>query len=96
MAHIHGPAPVTAAAGVIHDFFAAGQHLFAPVPTTGGIIVGGVTLTAAQKADLINGLDYVNIHTAANPGAPLDGTYVDVNDVLAPDFGQWDLDRSGT
>ena len=36
------------------------------------------------------------VDTAANPGAPLDGTYVDVNDVLAPDFGQWDLDRSGT
>jgi Rv2525c-like, glycoside hydrolase-like domain len=34
------------------------------------------------------------VDTAASPGAPLDGTYVDVNDVLAPDFGQWDLDRS--
>jgi hypothetical protein len=78
MAHIHGPAPVTAAAGVIHDFFAAGQHLFAPVPTTGGIIVGGVTLTAAQKTDLINGLDYVNIHTVANPNGEVRAQLIQV------------------
>jgi hypothetical protein len=78
MAHIHGPATVTQAAGVIHDFFAAGQHLFAPVPTTGGIIVGGVTLTAAQKTDLINGLDYVNIHTVANPGGEVRAQLIQV------------------
>ena len=29
-----------------------------------------------------------------SPGAPLDGTNVDMNDVLAADFGQWDLDPS--
>jgi hypothetical protein len=33
------------------------------------------------------------VDTATNPGAPLGDTHVDVNDVLAPDFGQWDLDR---
>ena len=31
--------------------------------------------------------------TAVDPGALLGGTHVDVNDVLAADFGQWDLDR---
>lgn len=31
--------------------------------------------------------------TAADPGALIDGVSVDVDDVLAPDFGQWDLPR---
>ena len=35
------------------------------------------------------------VDTDASPGAPLGGTNVDMNDVLAADFGQWDLDRSG-
>lgn len=34
------------------------------------------------------------VHTAASPGVALGGTHVDVNDVLAADFGQWDLDRT--
>ncbi|MCI4676749.1 DUF1906 domain-containing protein [Mycolicibacterium litorale] len=31
--------------------------------------------------------------TATDPGAVIDGVHVDVDDVLAPDFGQWDLSR---
>jgi hypothetical protein len=31
--------------------------------------------------------------TASDPGAVIDGVSVDVDDVLAPDFGQWDLAR---
>ena len=31
--------------------------------------------------------------TATDPGAVIDGVHVDVDDVLAPDFGQWDLAR---
>ena len=31
--------------------------------------------------------------TATDPGAVIDGIHVDVDDVLAPDFGQWDLPR---
>ena len=34
------------------------------------------------------------IDTPSNPGPLVGGTRVDVNDVLAADFGQWDLDRS--
>nr|WP_156677538.1 glycoside hydrolase domain-containing protein [Nocardia sp. Root136] len=34
------------------------------------------------------------IDTPSNPGPLIDGTRVDVNDILAPDFGQWALDRS--
>jgi hypothetical protein len=33
------------------------------------------------------------IVTATDPGVLLDGIHVDENDVLAPDFGQWDLVR---
>jgi len=32
--------------------------------------------------------------TASEPGVPMGGTHVDVNEVMATDFGQWDLDRS--
>ncbi len=31
--------------------------------------------------------------TASDPGMLIDGVHVDVDDVLAPDFGQWDLPR---
>jgi hypothetical protein len=31
--------------------------------------------------------------TASDPGALIDGVHVDVDDVLAADFGQWDLPR---
>lgn len=31
--------------------------------------------------------------TATDPGAVIGGIHVDVDDVLAPDFGQWDLPR---
>ena len=35
----------------------------------------------------------VVVNTEANPGVLLGGTHVDVDDVLAADFGQWDLHR---
>ncbi|WP_220096864.1 DUF1906 domain-containing protein, partial [Mycolicibacterium houstonense] len=31
--------------------------------------------------------------TASDPGFVIDGVHVDVNDVLAADFGQWELSR---
>lgn len=31
--------------------------------------------------------------TASNPGTVIDGIHVDEDDILAPDFGQWDLAR---
>jgi Domain of unknown function (DUF1906) len=33
------------------------------------------------------------VNTAANPGPLIGGVHVDVDDVLAADFGQWDLTR---
>jgi hypothetical protein len=35
------------------------------------------------------------VDTAANPGVLMGGTHVDVDEVLATDFGQWDFARSG-
>lgn len=70
-AHIHGPAPVTGTALPIHDFFTATQHIPAPVPTTGGLIVGATTLSAANETSLLAGQLYINIHTAANPNGEL-------------------------
>jgi hypothetical protein len=34
---------------------------------------GSATLTDAQAADLLAGKDYINIHTAANPGGEIRG-----------------------
>jgi hypothetical protein len=70
-AHIHGPAPVTGTAPPIHDFFTALQHIPAPVPTTGGLIIGTATLSAANETSLLAGQLYINIHTAANVNGEL-------------------------
>ena len=61
--HFHGPAAAGANAGVV-------------VPFTGPMaspIVGQTTLTQAQIDQLKQGLWYVNLHTAANPGGELRG-----------------------
>lgn len=63
MAHIHGPAEAGANAGVVVPLAAA----------TGTQIVGTVTLTEAQVAELKAGKYYVNIHTAANKGGEIRG-----------------------
>ena len=64
MAHIHGPAAEGANAGVV-------VPLAAP---TGTQVVGVVTLTDAQIADLNAGKYYVNIHTGTNKGGEIRGT----------------------
>ena len=76
-AHIHGPAPATGTAPPIHDFFAASQHIAAPVPTTGGLIIGTATLSAANETNLLAGQLYINIHTAANPNGEIRGQLVE-------------------
>ena len=61
--HLHGPAAAGANAGVV-------------VPFTGALtspIVGQATLTPAQVDQVKQGLWYVNLHTAANPGGELRG-----------------------
>ncbi len=64
MAHIHGPADEGANAGVV-------APLAAP---TGTQVVGKVTLTDAQIAELNAGRYYVNIHTDTNKGGEIRGT----------------------
>ena len=76
-AHIHGPAGTTATAPPIHDFVATGQHIPAPTPTSGGLIIGNATLSAVNETNLLAGMLYVNIHTAANPNGEIRGQLVE-------------------
>ena len=62
-AHFHGPAAAGSNAGVV-------------VPFTGPLaspFSGQATLTPAQVDQVKQGLWYVNLHTAANPGGELRG-----------------------
>ena len=63
MAHFHGPAKVGANAGVA-------VPLSSPLDSP---IKGSATLTEAQQKQLLDGLMYVNVHTAANPGGEIRG-----------------------
>ena len=63
MAHFHAPAPVGKAAGV-------------EIPIKGALaspITGTATLTADQEKNLMDGMTYFNVHTAANKGGEIRG-----------------------
>lgn len=65
-AHFHGPAPVGKNAGVA-------------VPIKGAMtspMSGGVTLNAAQAADLLAGVWYLNLHTATHPNGEIRGQVI--------------------
>jgi hypothetical protein len=62
-AHFHGPAPAGKAAGI-------------EVPLAGSLespIKGSAILTDAQAKDLMDGMMYFNLHTAANKGGEIRG-----------------------
>jgi uncharacterized protein (TIGR03118 family) len=67
-AHIHAPnTPLTS--GVV-------MTPFTVAPTTSGTISGKVALSQDQITNLVNGLCYVNIHTAAHSGGEIRGQIV--------------------
>jgi glucose/arabinose dehydrogenase/plastocyanin len=70
--HIHGPASTAAAAGVMLDL----QPLHSGAFASSGNFAGALQLSPAQLAALLDGLAYVNIHTANNPGGEIRGQIV--------------------
>jgi hypothetical protein len=69
MMHIHGPA----GAGTNASFFInLGTYHFPNInPNLGGVIIGSVVYPADQITNLFAGLNYVNVHTALNPGGEI-------------------------
>lgn len=65
-AHFHGPAEPGKNAGVAIWISEKGKPLSSPFK-------GSAKLSDAQASDLMAGLWYVNVHTAANPGGELRG-----------------------
>jgi hypothetical protein len=68
-AHIHGPANQQTAATVmigLNNSFLGGQ-----LPA--GNLMGATPLTADQRAALVDGLTYINIHTATNSSGEIRG-----------------------
>jgi hypothetical protein len=65
--HIHGPGAPGVNAGVIFGFTGV------PSATAGAIPEQVFSITPAQVADLFNGLDYMNVHTATFPGGEIRG-----------------------
>lgn len=80
--HIHGPAAAGAEASVLFDLSTV--HFPAVDPTKGGLIYGSLPLSTTQAADLLAGLNYVNIHTTANSDGEIRGQLIRSNS--APDI----------
>jgi hypothetical protein len=77
-AHIHGPASTGATANVVIDL---APYLFpAANPTNGGVIFGTIQVPTNLVADLLGGSNYVNIHTALNPGGEIRGQLIPLID----------------
>lgn len=75
--HIHGPALTNAVAPILINL--ASNSVPLADPTNGGVIVGTVQLTTDQASNLMAGLCYINLHTAANPAGEIRGQLIPVN-----------------
>ena len=72
--HLHGPAPAGGNAGVLVDLGSMGAFSAFPVP--GGLLsfqLSDVPFPAANEADLLNGLTYLNLHTTDFPSGEVRG-----------------------
>ncbi len=72
--HIHGPADFNTNAGVIVNLGNLGGLNGDSV--NGGYSNASVAIPEAQEQNLLDGLLYVNAHTAANPGGEIRGNFV--------------------
>jgi predicted lipoprotein with Yx(FWY)xxD motif len=68
MAHIHGPAAITATGGVLFPITYSNEG-----EAGSGKLSATLTLTAEQVTQLKDGLYYVNVHTAANTKGEIRG-----------------------
>jgi hypothetical protein len=74
LAHIHGPADEDTATGVLVNLAPFNGGAFG----TNGTLNGSVTLTDEQRALLLEGRTYVNIHTPSSPGGEIRGQIIPV------------------
>ncbi|MCC6233449.1 MAG: CHRD domain-containing protein, partial [Verrucomicrobiales bacterium] len=74
LAHIHGPAGTDASAGVLVDLKPFNGGSFG----VSGSLSGSVVLTAEQKAAVLSGRTYVNVHTEANKPGEIRGQILPV------------------
>jgi hypothetical protein len=72
--HIHGPAAAGQNAGVLIDL--SPLNFTSVIPTNGGVIFGSVLYPTDLVSDLLAGSNYVNIHTALNPGGEIRGQLI--------------------
>src|SRR5678816_2314991 len=79
----HGPAGAGTTASVL--FSLEPFHFPATNPALGGIIYGSIVYPSDQIANLLAGLNYVNVHTAPNPGGEIRGQLIPLANV-APEI----------
>ncbi len=78
--HIHGLGSIGYAAPVVHNIITSSGGLFTPGPNFGATGKVSGTLLAdgvvVKETDLLNGMYYLNIHTATYPGGEIRGQIV--------------------